>query len=94
MARGEAVQAVDALTGAPLTIPARAYSHGTLNRAWRTATGRVVGSNNQPDLLFVGEDSKIHAIEVVSASQDTPAGRQQLYDELEAVMNAIPDQSL
>jgi hypothetical protein len=85
-AKGEAV-AVKLSDGAAYTIPARAHSHGTLNRSWSTATGRTAVSDRQPDLIFVGEDGKIHAYEVMSlGDEDKVAELQQKLDEVMATL--------
>jgi len=47
----------------------RRYAHFTLQRSWRTSTGRVATSNSRPDVIGVRADGKVDAWEVKSNSQ-------------------------
>jgi len=44
----------------------RRYAHFTLQRSWRTSTGRVATSNSRPDVIGVRADGKVDAWEVAS----------------------------
>ncbi len=63
-----------------------AFSHITLARSWRTATGRVGTSNLVPDIIAVCWDGKVMPFEVISPS-NTPAA---LIERMQRGMNTLP----
>ena len=63
------------------------YEYITMQRSWRTATGREVRSRRIPDIIGVRRNGKIDAVEIKSASDQPDA----LMQRLNEVMNALPD---
>ena len=76
------------------TIKARAealartgkYEYITMQRSWRTATGRVSKSRKMPDIIGVRRDGKVDAYEVMSRTDKKPV----LMQRLEEVMRSLP----
>jgi hypothetical protein len=66
--------------------PTGDYEYFTLQRSWRTATGRVGSSGDIPDVIGVRRDGKVDAWEVQSATDDPVSLRQRL----SKGMNSLP----
>ena len=64
------------------------YEYITMQRAWRTATGRQVKSRRIPDIIGVRRNGKIDAVEVKSATDEYKV----LKRRLDEVMKTIPDE--
>lgn len=62
------------------------YEYVTMQRAWRTATGRVSQSRKIPDIIGVRRDGKVDAFEVMSKSDD----RKTLEQRLKEGMDTLP----
>ena len=62
------------------------YEFVTMQRSWRTATGRVSKSGRIPDVIGVRRDGKVDAYEVISKSDNRDA----LMQRLEEGMNTLP----
>lgn len=62
------------------------YEYITMQRSWRTATGRVSESRKIPDIIGVRRDGKVDAVEVMSASDDEETLEKRLIDGL----NTLP----
>jgi hypothetical protein len=54
------------------------YEYVTMQRSWRTATGRVSDSGLIPDIMGVRRDGRVDALEVKSNSDKTDALRRRL----------------
>ena len=63
-----------------------AYEYITLQRNWRTATGRVGKNRNIPDLIGVRRDGRVDAVEVRSDSDTAAALRRRL----QIGLNSLP----
>ena len=56
------------------------YEYVTMQRSWRTATGRVSRSGAIPDVIGVRRDGRVDAVEVASRTDDPAALRSRLVD--------------
>jgi hypothetical protein len=70
--------------------PTGDYEYFTLQRSWRTATGRVGTSFDIPDVIGVRRDGTVDAWEVWSNSQNTPSGLVELRQKLARGQNSLP----
>lgn len=64
------------------------YRYITLQRSWRTATGRLSESKLMPDLIGVRHDGRVDAVEVESKTDKT----EDLEARLEEGMRTLPEQ--
>ena len=59
------------------------YARIYMQRAWRTATGKVNDSRSIPDLLLLRHDGKVDAIEVMSETDSGPVLQSRLAEGME-----------
>ena len=57
----------------------------TMQRSWRTATGRVASSRKIPDIICVRRDGKVDAIEIKSDSDEEKALRRRLEEGMDTL---------